>query len=293
MNQTEKQNVVGALSEFCAKMGSQNKAAVALGVSPALVSRMLKGDWNLIKDEMWRKVASGCGYSSATWNIVETRDLQTLHYLYEDAQNNGTAMAITGKAGTGKTLAGKQYCRGNKTAFILCCNEYWNKKMFLQELLAVMGSDWSGYTTADMMYAIVKKIKSIDHPLLILDEADKLNDNLLYFFITIYNSLEDHLGTLRCGLILQATSFLEKRINRGVKLNKKGYNEIYSRICRRFIPLNGVSNRDITMVCQANGLEDTDDIRDVIDDSEGDLRRVRRRIHSLKIKHEQQLKEAV
>ena len=261
MNQTEKQNIVGALSELCKKMGSQNKAAVALGVSPALVSRMLKGDWTLIKDEMWRKVASGCSYSAASWKIVETRDLQTLHYLYNDAQENGIAMAI--------------------------------KKMFLQELLATMGSDWSGYTTADMMYAIVKKIKSIDHPLLILDEADKLNDNLLYFFITIYNALEDHLGTLRCGLILQATSFLEKRINRGVKLNKKGYNEIYSRICRRFIPLNGVSNRDITMVCQANGLEDTDDIRDVIEDSEGDLRRVRRRIHSLKIKHEQQLKEAV
>ena len=132
MNQTEKQNIVGALSELCKKMGSQNKAAVALGVSSALVSRMLKGDWTLIKDEMWRKVASGCSYSAASWKIVETRDLQTLHYLYNDAQENGIAMAIIGKAGSGKTLAGKQYCRGNKTAFILCCNEYWNKKMFLQ-----------------------------------------------------------------------------------------------------------------------------------------------------------------
>lgn len=283
MNRSEKQNVVRALAEFCTKMSSQNKAAVALGVSSALVSRMLKGDWSLIKDQMWRKVAAGCGYSATEWNVVETKDLQTLHYLYTDAQNNGIAMAITGKAGTGKTMAAKQYCKSNKTAYLLCCNEYWNKKMFMQELLSTMGCDWSGYTTADMINAIIKKIKSIESPLLILDEADKLNDNVLFFFITIYNALEDQLGSLRCGLVMQATSYLEKRINRGVKLNKKGYAEIYSRICRKFVPLNGVNKRDIAMICEANGLSDKADIADVIEDSEGDLRRVRRKIHSLKM----------
>lgn len=278
----EKQQIVSSLRGFCKKMASQNKAAVALGVSSALVSRMLNGEWQLIKDEMWRKIAGGCGYSSAQWNIVETRDFQTLQLLYADAQNNGNAMAIIGRAGSGKTMAARQYCKSNKTAFHLCCNEYWNKKMFMQELLSTLGCDWSGYTIADMNYHIIRKIKSLSHPLLILDEADKLNDNVLYFFITIYNALEDDLGALRCGLILQATSYLEKRINRGVKLNRKGYNEVYSRICRRFVGLNGVSERDIQMVCQANGIEEKGDIREVIADSEKDLRRVRRKVYAIR-----------
>ena len=115
-----------------------------------------------------------------------------------------------------------------------------------------------------------------------MDEADKLNDNVLYFFITIYNALEDDLGTLRCGLILQATNYLEKRINRGVKLNRKGYNEVYSRICRRFVTLGGVNERDIQMVCQANGIIRSEEVKEVIVDSEKDLRRVRRKIHAIR-----------
>lgn len=291
MTNQEKQQIVTALQEYCNKMSSQNKAAIALGVSSAVVSRMLNGEWKLIKDQMWRKVASGCGYSSARWNIVETKDFQTLMLLYADAQNNGNAMAIVGRAGSGKTMAARRYCKGNKTAFHLCCNEYWNKKMFMQELLSTMGCDWSGYTTSDMITAIIKKIKSLNKPLLILDEADKLNDNVLYFFITIYNALEDDLGTLRCGLILQATNYLEKRINRGVKLNRKGYNEVYSRICRRFVALVGVSERDIIMVCQANGIDDKDAIKAVIADSEKDLRRVRRKIYTIKRINERQEEE--
>lgn len=282
MNNQEKQQIILSLESFCKKMGSQNKAANALGVSSAIISRMLRRKWDLIKDEMWRKVASGCGHSTAEWNIVETKDFQTLWVIYHDAQANGNAMAIVGRAGSGKTMAARRYCKGNKTVFHLCCNEFWNKKMFMQELLATLGCDWSGYTTSDMISAIIRRIKSLNHPLLILDEADKLNDNVLYFFITIYNALEDNLGTLRCGLILQATNYLEKRINRGVKLNRKGYNELYSRICRRFVPLYGVSDRDITMVCLANGVTDPKEIKEVIADSERDLRRVRRAIYTLK-----------
>lgn len=288
MTQQEKQQIVSALREYCKKMSSQNKAAVALGVSSAVVSRMLNGEWSLIKDQMWRKVAGGCGYSASEWYIVETKDFQTLMLLYKDAQSNGNAMAIVGRAGSGKTMAARQYCKGNKTAFHLCCNEYWNKRMFMQELLTLMGCDWSGHTTSDMINAIIRKIKSLERPLLILDEADKLNDNVLYFFITIYNALEDDLGTLRCGLILQATNFLEKRINRGVKLNRKGYNEVYSRICRRFVGLGGVNERDVVMVCQANGIESKETIREVIADSDKDLRRVRRKIYAIKRINKQQ-----
>lgn len=281
MTTIDKESIATELVKFCNKMGSQNKAATALQISSAVVSRILKGNWNLIADEMWLKIAAGCGYSAANWNIVETRDLQTLTLLMQDAQHNGSALAVTGRAGSGKTMALKQYCKDNKTAYLLCCNEYWNRKMFMQELLTVMGHDYSGYTVGEMMEAIINRLKMTKQPLLILDEADKLNDNVMYFFITLYNKLEDSVGNLRCGLVMVATNFLEKRIMRGLRLNKKGYQEIYSRICRKFIPLHGVTTSDITMVCQANGIDTPAEIREVIEDSENDLRRVRRKIHSL------------
>lgn len=92
-----------------------------------------------------------------------------------------------------------------------------------------------------MMAEAVRTLKIQDRPLLILDEADKLSDSVLYFFITLYNHLEDE-----CGIVLCATNHLEKRIVRGIKLNRKGYSEIWSRLGRKCVPLKGVSAADVT-----------------------------------------------
>jgi hypothetical protein len=126
------------------------------------------------------------------------------------------------------------------------------------------------------MLEAVRWLKMQEAPLLILDEADKLNDKVLYFFISLYNALEGE-----CGLLMVATSHLELRIKRGVKGNKKGYSEIWSRLGRKCVALKGVSAADITAVCEANGVTDPRDIDIVINDSESDLRRVRRKIHAI------------
>jgi hypothetical protein len=99
----------------------------------------------------------------------------------------------------------------------------------------------------------------------------------MYFFITLYNNLEDH-----CGIVLCATNHLAKRIQRGRKLNKKGYNEIFSRKGRRFIELQGISTADVTAICMANGLTEAGKIREVMEECENDLRRVKRKVHALK-----------
>ena len=147
--------------------------------------------------------------------------------------------------------------------------------MFLSELLTSLGRDYTGFTVGEMMHEAVRTLKMQESPLLILDEADKLSDQVLYFFITLYNQLEDE-----CGIVLCATNHLCKRIERGIKLNKKGYNEIWSRLGRRCIELKGVSAADITAICEANGITASDAIDNIINDSEGDLRRVRRKIHA-------------
>lgn len=278
MNNLEKTQIKKALADYCEHKGSQNKAANSMkGVSSAVISRVLNEEWDLIADEMWRSIAAQIGYSANEWVIVETRDFQLMNFLLKDAQDFSNVLAVVGEAGSGKSLAIRNYCNTNKRVFNLCCNEYWNRKMFMQELLAAMGRDCGGYTVGEMMSDIVRNLKVMESPLIIMDEADKLSDQVLYFFISLYNSLEGH-----CGIMMCATNHLEKRIKRGLKLNKKGYKEIYSRIGRKFIPLQGVCSSDIMQVCMANGIEDKKQIKEVIEDSEYDLRRVARKIHTLK-----------
>lgn len=279
MNATEKQNISNHVRQYVDRFGSQNKAANSLkGISPATISQMLNNNWDLISDEMWRNVAAQTNYRVSDWVEVETRDYRLLNNLLRDAQDNANVFAITGESGTGKTLTIRRYAELNKQAYSLQCAEYWNRKMFLSELLAAIGRDSSGMNVAEMMHEVVRVLKVQQRPLIILDEADKLTDQVLYFFITLYNQLEGH-----CGIVMCATDHLAKRIRRGLKLNKKGYKEIYSRIARRFIELQGPGSSDIAQICSANGIDDRKLIKEVFEDAEGDLRRVRRKIHALKL----------
>lgn len=281
MESIKKQQIANALRIYCERYESQNKAANSLkSVSAATVSQMLNGNWDLIKDEMWRHVAAQIGYKDEKWEPVETNDYRRMTALLDDVKQNSLVMAVTGNAGTGKTFACKQYTASHRQVYMLCCNEYWNRKLFLNELLASMGRDYTGQTVGEMMAEAVRTLKMQDAPLVILDEADKLSDHVLYFFITLYNQLEDE-----CGILLCATNHLEIRIKRGIRLNKKGYSEIWSRLGRKCVPLRGVSAADVAAICQANGVTANADIEKVIDECDGDLRRVKRRIHAITRKH--------
>jgi Cdc6-like AAA superfamily ATPase len=278
MNTQTKQAIKERLNVYIERFPSQNKAANSLkDVSSATISQVQNNNWELIKDEMWRNIASQIGYEENEWVICETRDYRMLSHLLTDAQEHSNVFAVVGSAGSGKTLAMRSYVEKNRKAYLVQCAEYWNRKFFLGELLTKMGRDYSGLTVSEMMYEAVRALKMQDKPLIILDEADKLSDQVLYFFITLYNQLEDH-----CGILICATDHLAKRINRGRKLNKKGYNEIYSRIGRKFIELKGVGSTDVEQICRANGVNEIKTIKEIFEDCEYDLRRVKRKIHAFK-----------
>lgn len=281
MNPVQKQQITDSLRSFCSQKGSQNKASNALnGVSSATISQVLSGKIDLISDEMWRNIETQIKQAiPSEWQLVQTRDFVTLTKLFQDAKLHSNVFAVVGEAGSGKTKAIEEFAAHTENVFRLSCSEFWNKKYFLQELLQTMGRDCSGLTVSEMMNEAVQQILKKKNPLIILDEADKLTDQVLYFFITLYNKLEDY-----CGIILCATDHLDKRIKRGLKINKKGYKEIFSRIGRKCFELNGVGYTDVTQICLANGIEDKMSIKEVWNDCESDLRRVKRKIHALKQK---------
>ena len=264
------------LGEYCEMKGSQKRAATSLvGVSPATVTQIVTGKWELINEKMWRSIAAQIGVKQTRWNIVETRNYRALSDIFSDAQENALVLAVCGEAGTGKSLTAAHYGAENPNVYVLACSEYWNRKTFLRELLRVMGKNPAGDTVGDMVDDVVMELKRRENPLIILDEADKLSDQVMFFFITFYNKLEDY-----CGIVLMATDYLEKKVRRGLRLNKKGYKEIYSRIGRRFVAMPGLSATDISDVCRANGVEGLREIDTVKKDCEGDLRRVKRKCHA-------------
>jgi|BioPla2DNA2_1021312.scaffolds.fasta_scaffold17681_2 DNA transposition AAA+ family ATPase len=277
METTEKRNITESLLAYCERFGSQNKAANSMkGVSSATISQILNGNWDLITDDMWRNIASQIDFNRKKWAAVGTSLYKKVTAILDDARINSLVMPIIDDAGTGKTFALKRYAMENKRVYHLSCSEFWNKRAFLAELLASMGRNYAGGNILEMMNEAVRVLKKQDSPLLIIDEADKLSDAVLYFFITLYNQLEDE-----CGIVICATGYFEKRMSRGLRLKKKGYEEIWSRLGRKCIYLGGVNANDIAAICEANGVTSAKDIDYVISESEGDLRRVKRLTHAI------------
>lgn len=287
MNTLKKEQIVNLLWEYVERYESQAKAARSLrDVSSATISQMLHNNWGMIADTMWRNVAAQIGYKENSWELCETRDHALMTKILRDAKENALVLAVIGTAGSGKSFTIKHFQASNKNVFALYCNEFWNKKTFMQEILLSMGRDYKGLSVSEMMIEVVHHIKILENPIIIFDEADKLGDGVLYNFISLYNQLEDE-----CGIVLCATSHLEKALQRGVNLNKKGYNEIWSRVGRKCVQLRGVSASDIVAICEANGVTDRDEIQEIIKDSESDLRRVKRKIHAIKRReHDKQFK---
>jgi DNA transposition AAA+ family ATPase len=270
-----------------ASFPSQAQASANLkGVSEATIIQVQKGNWSTISTAMLRNIGKQIGMNTRDeWQIVETRDFKTIASFIDDAKVYGNVHAICAATGSGKTFTAQHCARTMQNVFHLECAEYWNKKQFLNELLAKLGKENAGRTTGEAMELIVTTILRLDEPVIILDEADKLSDSVLYFFITLYNKLHNS-----CGIVLMATDHLAKRIERGRKLNRKGYAEIYSRISRRYLPLKGSTSSELKALCMANGVNNDWTINEIINEAEGDLRRVERAVHKYKLQ-QQRLQE--
>lgn len=129
----------------------------------------------------------------------------------------------------------------------------------------------------ELWKAILDSLIQMDAPLLIFDEADKLTESVFHYFISLYNKLED-----RCGVVFLSTDYIKKRIKRGLRCEKPGYKEFYSRIGRKYFELDDTTPGDVYAICAANGLSDRKDIDEVMRDAEQcdfDLRRVKKSVH--------------
>ncbi len=152
MTHNEKQAIADSLRSYVATKGSQNQAARTLRqVSGATISQVLNGNWDLISDEMWRTIASQIGHDANGWQVIPTEGYNRMYHLLRDAQQNALVLAVTGDAGCGKSQAVKQYAAENQNVIVLSCSEYWNRKLFLNELLRALGrTDYIGNTVGEL-----------------------------------------------------------------------------------------------------------------------------------------------
>lgn len=286
MEENKKTDVRNRLAKYCQRYPSNNMAAASLkNISAATISNILNGKWNYISDDMWKRLESQL-VKNEGWQIFSTGAYQDMTFYLNYCQQNSCVMWVAAPAGIGKSTAASSYAALHKNVFRLTCAPDMTRSDFVHELAGTVGVRANGMSIRESFQEILKHLVTLDHPLLIFDEADKLADSVMYYFIAIYNALED-----RCGIVFLSTAAIKKRITRGVLKDKKGYDEIESRICRRYIDLTPVSAREIEQICLANGLQDTAAIGRVKADVRAfgnDLRRVKQSVGRELLKRKQE-----
>lgn len=276
-----KEQVRSALIAYRSNYPTLNRAAESLqGVSSATVSQLCNGKYELISDEMFIRIASQIGFAFDSWTLHEGKTFKEITFTLSDAQAYKNVTWIVGDAGCGKTTAAIEYRRTHRNVFYILCSEDMRRSDFVREIAKQVGAPTDTTNLRDMLENAISMISFLGNPLLVFDEGDKLTDSVFNYFISIYNRLEGH-----SGIVFLSTDYIKRRMDAGLRYNKKGYKEINSRIGRRFFDVSPTEQTDIYAICQANNLTDRADIEEVLKDarrSDNDLRRVKRCIHRQK-----------
>lgn len=238
------------------RLGSYSAVANKCGVSDATITLILQDKYGAEGDTMLAKIAQALGYEGeSVWHIVPTINSNSIMKLATDARAKSMFIAISEKAGSGKTASLKRYYTESKGGvYYVQCRE-WGKREMLRQFCKNLGvSVPSGYISNDELSELVfeyfgKRVRQ--KPQLIIDEADKLKPAALRFLIPLFNEHEDKLSVIIAG-----TENLKKEVERGVQYAKKGYDEISSRFGRKFIALTGATFADVKAICTANGVTD-------------------------------------
>ena len=288
LTKQDKDAIRDALMAYCENFPSRNRASESLqGVSAAVVSQILNTKYESISDDMFSRIAAQIGFSFEHWTICESENFRLATYVLADAQMYKNVTWMVGDAGCGKTTAAIEFRRTHRNVFYILCSEDMKRSDFVREIAKQVGAPTDSTSNLrDMLDYALGMIGFLQNPLLIFDEGDKLTDCVLNYFISIYNRLEG-----RAGFVFMSTDYIKRRVDNGLRYNKKGYKEINSRIGRKFFDLNATSRNDVYAICQANGLTGEVEIRRVLKDAEtsdNDLRRVKRVIHAQKRRAEQQ-----
>lgn len=241
------------------KLGSYSKVAQKCGINVGALSTIIAGKYGADESKMLAKIAMALDYKDIDWAIVRTiGNYRRIAQAVEDAKSEKMWFAVSNKAGSGKTGTLEDiYNQDSTGSVVFIQSQEWSARQFLTQLtaktLGVSALKGKYKTNAELLQIICDYFneQAFNDPVLLIDEVDKLRPAALRLLIPLFNKTED-----RLGVVISGTENLQKEIRRGVRLAKKGYDEIESRIGRSYIELKGATEREVYQICEANGVTD-------------------------------------
>lgn len=267
---------------------SDAKHAASLGVTTSAYSSIKNGQTErVLSDGNWMSIARKLGVNlrgGIEWKAAKTETFKYITTQLEFIQERGLSGLLCDLPNIGKTFTARHYVKTHPNAVYIDCSQVKTKLKLVRKIAAEFGSNTRG-SYSDVYADLVFYLRSIEAPLIILDEAGDLQYEAFLELKALWNATE-----CCCAWYMMGADGLKAKINRSIECNKVGYAEMFSRYGDRYSRITPDDGREreaflkeqARVVAKVNAPEGTD-IGVIVRKSAGGLRRVYTEIEKLKM----------
>lgn len=282
-----KSRVLEAVKSNRANYPSDAKHAASLGITTSVYSALKNGQTDRqLSDANWIGIARKLGVSlrgEIEWKAARTPTWQFITAQLEVCQSGALSAIMCDLPNIGKTFTARHYVKTHPNAVYIDCSQVKTRLKLVRKIAAEFGVDGKG-RYADVYEDLVFYLRSIDCPLIILDEAGDLTYEAFLELKALWNATERC-----CAWYMMGADGLKEKINRSIECKKVGYTEMLSRYGDRYskvTPDDGKERRQFLLeqariVAKVNAPEGADAAA-IARKSGGGLRRVYTEIEKLK-----------
>lgn len=286
MNTNLKTKVIEAIKQQRLYFPSDAKHAIALDIHPTQYNLVKNGNAdNIISDGKWASLARRLDVQlkdEPEWKTAKTEVFKFIYTQLTFCQNGSLSGLLCDISDIGKTYAACQYVRKHKNAVHIDCAQVKSKQKLIRAIAKEFGVPHTG-RYSDVYEDLVFYIKSIETPLIVLDEAGDLDYPAFLELKALWNATER-----ACGWYMMGAEGLEAKITRNKDLKKVGYTEIFSRFGNRYqsiVPFGKEARVDflqlqVNQIARANGATN---IQQLYAKTGFSLRRVYTEVQKLKV----------
>lgn len=283
----QKNRIVSEIRNRQKNYESQSQMAKAFGLSPAQMTRTLKGEINrVLSDENFLRLANELGIDlrGYEWKTAKTPVFNKVYTQLKTCQNEGISAMLVDNAGVGKSYTAKEYVKENANAVYIDCSQVKTKQLLIRDIARKFGLASTG-RYADVYRGLVFYLTSSVAPLIILDEAGDLAYPAFLELKALWNATEGLTGYYMMG-----ADGLRAKIERNIEHQKVGYTELFRRFGERFQQVTPLGKEELehfkrqqlTLVAKANGMPG---VQELYAKTQGSLTRLK--IEFLKLKRRQ------
>ncbi|HSW62476.1 MAG TPA: ATP-binding protein [Dissulfurispiraceae bacterium] len=227
-----KKQIVEAINARRGKYASDAKMAISLGISAAQLSTIKRGQLDkVLSDANWISIARMLDVQLGRQQAWKTAATPVFAYIYSQltwCQDNGQSGLLCDRADVGKTYTAKCYVKERRNAVYIDCSQVKTRQKLIRQMAREYGLNHTGRYN-DVYDDLVYYLRTIETPLIILDESGDLDYPAFLELKALWNATER-----ACGWFMMGADGLRRKIEIHLSQQKVGYQELFSRFGNRY-----------------------------------------------------------